>query len=164
MQITEAAAVDDCHTRAHPPTPGGSRELLALAAPLVVSQGFMTVQVFLDAVLLAWHDPREMTASFPAVMWYWLSFGFLQITAGYTSTFVAQYTGAGRPHRVGPAVWQGLYFAAGAGLLFLAMVPAAPYLIALFGHAEVLQSQEVIYLRCLAWAALPMLLMSAVNG
>src|SRR5207249_2453544 len=82
--------------------PGGSRELLALAAPLIVSQGFMTVQVFVDTVLLAWHDPREMAASFPAVMWFWLPFGFLQVTAGYTSTFVAQYTGARRPHRVGP--------------------------------------------------------------
>ena len=71
----------------------------------------MTVQVFLDTVLLSWHDPDEMAASFPAVMWYWLFFGLLQVTAGYTSTFVAQYTGANRPHRVGPAVWQGVHFA-----------------------------------------------------
>src|ERR1043166_1271034 len=87
-------------------TPGGSRELLKLAAPLIVSQSFMTVQVFVDTILLAWHDPLEMAASFPAVMWYWLAFGLLQVTAGYTSTFVAQYTGAGRPNRVGPAIWQ----------------------------------------------------------
>src|SRR3954462_15482611 len=112
------------------PAPGGSRELLALALPLVVSQGFMTVQVFLDTILLARHDPREMAASFPAVMWYWLPFGMLQVTAGYVSTFVAQYTGAGRPRRVGPAVWQGIYFAVLAGLLFLLMAPAAPNLIA----------------------------------
>src|SRR5262245_60042516 len=73
-----------------PPPPGGSRELLALALPLVVSQGFMTVQVFVDTILLAWHDQREMAASFPAVMWFWLPFGLLQVTAGYVSTFVAQ--------------------------------------------------------------------------
>src|SRR5918997_1717489 len=94
------------------PAPGGSRELLALALPLVVSQSFMTVQVFVDALLLSWHDPEEMAASFPAVMWFWLPFGLLQVTAGYVSTFVAQYTGAGRPDRVGPAVWQGVHFAA----------------------------------------------------
>ena len=109
------------------PHAGGSRELLTLALPLVVSQSFMTVQVFVDTILLAWHDPREMAASFPAVMWFWLVFGLLQVTAGYVSTFVAQYTGAGRPERVGPAVWQGIHFAILAGLLFLLMVPAAPY-------------------------------------
>lgn len=145
-------------------TAGGSRELLAIALPLVISQSFMTVQVFVDTVLLAWHEPSEMAASFPAVMWYWLGFGLLQVTAGYTSTFVAQYTGAGRPHRVGPAVWQGLYFAAAAGLLFLLVVPAAPYLIALGEHPPAIQALETTYLRCLCFAALPMLVMAAVNG
>jgi MATE family multidrug resistance protein len=152
---------------AHPPptdAPGGSRELLKLALPLVLSQSFMTVQVFVDTVLLAWHDPLEMAASFPAVMWYWLFFGVLQVTAGYTSTFVAQYTGAGRPHRVGPAVWQGVHFAAGAGLVFLVVVPLAPWLISLGGHKPETQALEVTYLRCLAFAALPMLVMGAVNG
>jgi MATE family multidrug resistance protein len=146
------------------PVPGGSRELLGLAAPLILSQSFMTVQVFVDTVLLSKHDTLEMTASFPAVMWFWLCFGLLQVTAGYTSTFVAQYTGAGRPHRVGPAVWQGIYFAGIAGLLMLLLVPAAPLLIALGGHSEALQTLEVTYLRCLAFAALPMLIMAAVNG
>jgi MATE family multidrug resistance protein len=146
------------------PRPGGSRELLLLALPLVVSQSFMTVQVFVDTILLSHHDTLEMAASFPAIMWFWLPFGLLQVTAGYVSTFVAQYTGAGRSERVGPAVWQGLYFAAVAGLLFLIMVPAAPRLIALGGHTAALQASEVIYLRCLCFAALPMLLMAAVNG
>jgi MATE family multidrug resistance protein len=143
---------------------GGSRELVALALPLVVSQGFMTVQVFVDTILLSWHDPREMAASFPAVMWFWLVFGLLQVTAGYVSTFVAQYTGAGRPERVGPAVWQGIHFAVLAGLLFLLIAPAARLLIALGGHTRALQALEVVYLQCLCFAALPMLVMAAVNG
>ena len=143
---------------------GGSRELLSLATPLIVSQSFMTVQVFVDTILLSWYDPRAMAASFPAVMWFWLPFGLLQVSAGYTSTFVAQYTGAGRPHRVGPAVWQGIHFAVLAGLLMLLLVPAAPLLIAAGGHSDALQSLEVAYLRCLAFAALPMLIMAAVNG
>ncbi|MBA3313833.1 MAG: MATE family efflux transporter [Planctomycetaceae bacterium] len=144
--------------------PGGSRELVAIALPLVVSQSFMTVQVFLDTLLLSWHDPQEMAASFPAMMWFWLAFGFLQVTAGYVSTFVAQYTGAGRPERVGPAVWQGIYFAVVAGMAFLAILPVAPQLISLGGHSPELQALEVVYLRCLCCAALPMLVLAAVNG
>lgn len=149
-----------------PPTAaeGGSRELLKLALPLVISQSFMTVQVLADTFLLAKHDTDEMTASFPAVMWYWLGFGFLSVTAGYTSTFVAQYTGAGRPHRVGPAVWQGIYFAVAAGLTFLLVVPLAGWLTSLAGHPPKIQALEAIYLQCFAFAALPMLVMSAING
>src|SRR6266568_5579326 len=159
LSVPNISSAADCS-----PLPRFSRELLALAAPLILSQSFMTVQVFVDTILLAWHDPREMAASFPAMMWYWLGFGLLQVTAGYTSTFVAQYTGAGRPHRVGPAVWQGIHFAVLAGLLFLLVVPAAPMLIALGGHTPALQALESAYLRCLACAAMPMLVMSAVNG
>src|SRR4051812_37665223 len=143
---------------------GGSRELLKLAAPLIVSQSFMTVQVFVDTVLLSKHDPLEMAASFPAVMWFWLAFGLLQVTAGYTSTFVAQYTGAGRPHRIGPAVWQGIHFSVVAGILFLAVWPLAPLLIAAAEPPAELAPLEVTYLQCLSFAALPMLVMSAVNG
>jgi MATE family multidrug resistance protein len=147
-----------------PPGAGGSRELIRLALPLVVSQSFMTVQVFVDTILLSWHDPREMAASLPAVMWYWQFFALLQVTAGYTSTFVAQYTGANRPHRVGPAVWQGIYFAAASGLLFLVVVPAAPFLIGLGEHSAADQVLEVKYLHSMCFAALPMLVMAAVNG
>jgi MATE family multidrug resistance protein len=152
------------HREVKPSSPGGSRELLTLAAPLILSQSFMTVQVFLDTVLLSWHNPNEMAASFPAVMWFWLLFGPLQATAGYTAVFVAQYTGAGRPQRVGAAVWQGIHFALVAGLLFLAMVPAAERLIALGGHTPEIQVLETTYLRCWAFAALPMLVVAAANG
>jgi MATE family multidrug resistance protein len=61
----------------------GSRELLKLAFPLVVSQSFMTVQVFIDSLLLSWHDSREMVATLPAMLWFWQLFGLLQVTAGY---------------------------------------------------------------------------------
>ncbi|MBI3411742.1 MAG: MATE family efflux transporter [Planctomycetes bacterium] len=162
--LAEAPAVNEPPIAPEPRRPGGSRELLALAAPLVLSQSFMTVQVFVDTILLAKHNQIEMAASFPAIMWYWLFFGLLQITAGYTSTFVAQYTGAKRPQRVGPAVWQGIYFAIFSGLLFMSMAPAAPYLISLAGHTDELQLMETTYLQCLAFAALPMLVMGAING
>lgn len=162
--IVDASSESREPTEAPTAKPGGSRELLMLALPLVVSQSFMTAQVFLDTILLSWHNPLEMAASFPAVMWFWLLFGLLQVTAGYVSTFVAQYTGAKRPQRVGPAVWQGIHFAILAGLCFMLMAPAAPILIALGGHSPAIQPLEVQYLQCLSFAALPMLVLAAVNG
>lgn len=146
------------------PSPGGSRELLKLAAPLILSQSFMTIQISIDRVLLSRHNPDEVAAAFPAVMLYWLPFGLLQGVAAYVSTFVAQYTGANRPHRVGPAVWQGLYFSLVGGLVFLLMIPLAPYVVALGAHPAELQPLETIYLRYLAAAALPMLVVASVNG
>jgi MATE family multidrug resistance protein len=138
--------------------------LLKIALPMIVSQSFVAVQVLLDRVLLSWHSQLEQAATGNALIWYWQFFGLLQVTAGYSSTFVAQYTGANRPHRVGPAVWQGIHFAWAAGLLFLLLVPVAPWLVSLGGPDPVVQRHETVYLRCLCFAALPMFVMAAVNG
>ena len=65
-------------------------------------------------------------AAMAAALLFWTPICLLQNVAGYASTFVAQYTGAGQHHRVGPAVWQALYFAVGAGLPAAAGTPSAP--------------------------------------
>ncbi len=145
-------------------SPGGSRELLALAVPLVLSNGFLTAQITLDRVMLGNFDTAAVAASFPAAMLFWLPFALLQGTAIYVTTFVAQYTGAGRPHRVGPAVWQGLHFSLATGLLFTLLWPLAPAYVAAGGHEASMQALEVAYLRPLCFAALPMLITATVGS
>ena len=145
-------------------TPGGSRELLALAVPLILSNGFLTVQITLDRLMLSWYGPEEVAASFPAAMLFWLPLALFQGTAAYATTFVAQYTGAGRPHRVGPAVWQGLHLSVVMGLLFVLLWPLAPAYVALGAHDPSLQSLEIVYFRTLCFAALPILITATVGS
>ena len=135
----------------------GLRTLLALAWPLIVSNSFTTIQVTIDRLFLSWHDPDESTAAVASVLVFWLPFVLLWTTAGYVGTFVAQYSGAGRPHRVGPAVWQGIYFALFSGLGFLAAIPFAEPIFVGIGHSPKLQALEAEYFRCMCWFALPML-------
>jgi MATE family multidrug resistance protein len=97
-------------------------------------------------------------------MLFWVPMAFLQNTASYATTFVAQYTGARQPHRVGPAVWQALYFSLTAGLGFLVLIPLADLLIALGGHSFNLQELETIYFRCLCFAASPILVTASVSS
>ena len=65
-------------------------------------------------------------------------------TAGYVNTFVAQYVGAGRPHRVGASVWQGIHFSIASGLLLMGLIPLAPAIFALVGHEPSVQLGEVV--------------------
>src|SRR6516162_1561889 len=129
-------------------TAGGVGELLRLAWPLVLSNGLWTLQITLDRVLLSRSSSEAVGAAMAAVMLFWTPLSLLQSTAAYSLTFVAQYTGAGQPHRVGPAVWQALHFATLAGLGFAALAPLAGPLVALGGHAPALQVLEADYLRC----------------
>jgi MATE family multidrug resistance protein len=144
--------------------PGGGRELLALAWPLILSNSIWTLQITLDRVFLGRHASADLAASLPAVMVFWTLISLFQHTANYATTFVAQYLGAGRPHRVGPAIGQSLYFSVFGGLAFMAASPLAKPFIALGGHDAELQVLETAFLRCLCFAALPTLLTASANS
>ena len=143
---------------------GGGRELIVLALPLILSSSFWTLQVTIDRVLLARYNSDAVGAAWVAVLIFWTLFALLQQTAAYATTFVAQYVGAGRPHRVGPAVWQALHFSVVAGLAFLFLAPVAPRLLSVTGHGPAMLELEVAYFQCLCFACLPMLIVAAVTS
>lgn len=143
---------------------GGGRELLRLAFPLILSNSFWTLQITIDRVLLSKYSSDAVAAALPAAVLFWIPFALLQNIAGYAAIFVAQYTGAGRPHRVGPAVWQALHFSVVAGIAFLGLLPLAEPLMALNRHSPAVQELETVYFRCLCFAALPMLLVQAASA
>ncbi|HVK11311.1 MAG TPA: MATE family efflux transporter [Gemmataceae bacterium] len=146
------------------PPPSVLRGLLALAWPLVLSNSFTTVQVTIDRWFLSRFDADMATASVAASMIFWLPFVLLWSTAGYVATFVAQYTGAGRHDRVGPATWQGIYFAVAAGIAFLLLIPVSPAIFAAIDHSPNIQALEDTYFRVLCWFALPGLITAAVSA
>ncbi len=145
-------------------TPGGYRELLRLALPLIISNSFWTLQITIDRILLGRYSSDAVGAAVAAVMLFWAPFALLQYTAAYASTFVAQYLGAGRPNRVGPVIWQALHFSLLGGVTFLLLVPAARPLAALAGHSPAVEVLEATYFACLCFAALPMLVTAAACG
>jgi MATE family multidrug resistance protein len=143
---------------------GGLRELLRLAWPLILSHSFLTLQILLDRVLLSRAAGEAVGASMAAAMLYWVPIALLMNTAGYATTFVAQYTGAEQPRHVGPVVWQALYFSLGTGLAFLLLLPLAGIIVDLLGHESHLRELEADYFRCLCFAALPTLVTAAVSS
>src|SRR5437899_1281680 len=147
---------------------GGGRELLRLAWPLVLSNSVWTLQITIDRIMLSQLEgdagPKAVAAAMAAAMFFWAALMLFQYTANYATTFVAQYVGAERPQRVGPAVWQALYFSIVSGILFLALIPLAAPLAAWGGHSSELQSLEAIFFRCLCWSALPALITAAANS
>jgi MATE family multidrug resistance protein len=143
---------------------GGGRELLQLAVPFILSSSFLTLQLVIDRALLTHASSDAVAAAMPAALLYWTPMALLQNIANYATTFVAQYLGAGRPERVGPSVWQALYFSVLAGLCFLVLVPLAALIMALGGHSPSIQDLETRYFSILCFAALPALIVAAVNG
>jgi MATE family multidrug resistance protein len=130
-------------------TVGGYREVFVVAIPLILSTATWSVQHFVDRMFLTWYSPEAIAAAMPAGM---LNFSMTSIfmgTAGYLSTFVAQYYGAKRYHRIGPALWQGVYVSLLGGLVIVCAIPFAEPVFRLVGHSPLVQQNEVAYFQIL---------------
>jgi MATE family multidrug resistance protein len=137
------------YLRARWSSAGGYHEVLVVAIPLILSTASWSVQHFVDRMFLSWYSSEALAAAMPAGM---LSFSIVSLfmgTAGYVSTFVAQYYGAQRYDRIGPALWQGVYISMFGGLVLLCLIPFADVIFSLVGHEALIQQNEVPYFRIL---------------
>ena len=142
---------------------GGYGEVLRIALPMILSTGSWSFQQFVERVFLTWHSPESVAAAMPAGL---VSFVFMSLFLGtvtYANTFVAQYTGAGRPERVGAAVWQAIHLAALSGVLMLGLVPLAGVIFDWAGHDPEVRRLEVAYFEILCISAGPMLVADAAS-
>jgi MATE family multidrug resistance protein len=125
--------------------PGGISEVLQISYPLVLSHASFTLQTFVDRVFLTWYSTEAVAGMAAGMFLTWTAVGLFTTVGEYVTTFVSQYEGAGRPERVGPALWQGVYFAVLAGVL---MIGLAPFLARVFewaGHEPAVRAHEARY-------------------
>lgn len=116
-----------------------------MALPLILSTSSLTLMHVIDRMFLSWYSPDALAASLPAGA---TSFAFISLffgTAGYVGTFIAQYDGAGLPRRIGPVLWQSVYFSAASSLLLLLAAFVAAPLFGLFGHPPPVLELEIRY-------------------
>jgi len=143
---------------------GGVGEVLKIALPLVVASSCHAVHVIVDRIMLSHYSQNAMAAAMPAGI---TSFSFACLffgTVSYTGSFVAQYTGAGMKHRVGPAVWQGVWIALVGGALLATCCLYSPWLFRIFGHSPAIQKLEVQYFDILSAGAVLMLVPMALSS
>jgi MATE family multidrug resistance protein len=143
--------------------PGGGREVALVAYPLILGHLSFTIQTFVDRLFLTWYSAEAVAGAVTGLFAVWAIIALFTGTGEYLTTFVAQYFGAGRPQRIGAAMWQGIYFSLGAGALVALLSPLAGPAFDLAGHEPTLRRYEVEYARVLMWGAFPVILMATLS-
>ena len=154
--MTRLGRLHDWWTR-----PCGAREVLRVSLPLVVSTISTTVMIFIDRMFLLWYAPKAMAAAMPAGMLHFTIVSFPLGVALYVNTFVAQYEGAGRPWRIGPIVWQGMWIGILAAPLLLATTPWVSLLLASSNQDPELARLESTFYRVLTFGSGAMIIAAA---
>lgn len=135
-----------------PLQPGGCREVLRIALPIVLTTASFTVMQFIDRLFLSWHSEVALRAALPAGMLALTFTTFFQTLAGYSSTFVAQYHGAGRRRECAQSAWQGIWMGLATWPLCLLLVPVGFFLLGRAGHDPSMLAAERSYYAILAAA------------
>lgn len=143
--------------------PNGYRHVLAVSLPLVASMGTITLMQFTDRVFLANYSVDAITAALPAGVLSFTLISFFMGVAGYTNSFVAQYTGAQRLDRVGAAIWQGIYFSLLAACILALFYFVSQHLFNLIGHSVGVRTLEIAYFNILTLGAGLTVLSSALS-
>lgn len=143
---------------------GGYREVLRIAMPMILSTAAWSIQHFVDRMFLTWYSTEAIAAVTPAGLFQFTSLCLFFGVAQYVNTFVAQYIGAKQDARVGPALWQGIYFCCVSALLLLLLLPVAPVLFRMIGHGPAIVELEIEYFRILTLGAVAPLLSAVISS
>lgn len=144
--------------------PGGPRELLKIALPLMLSAGFVSLTLFTDRTLLYWHSEESASAALGAGTIYWSVICLPMGILSYISTFVSQYRGARQFSKIGSAYQHAIWLAWCFVPILLLFIVSARALFDWSGHAESLAQQETIYLRVTLLGGLGVLFYSVQSG
>ncbi|MDQ7784554.1 MAG: MATE family efflux transporter [Desulfomonilaceae bacterium] len=139
------------------PPPGGYREVLRIAVPLIVSTASLTVTLFVDRMFLSWYSLSAVAAAVPGGITYFTICSFFLGTAQYVNTLVAQHHGSNDKPACARAVWQGVWFSLLSFPCILAAIPLGEALLARSGHGPEVVRLETEYfsILMLGGAALP---------
>ena len=126
--------------------PGGYRQILKVAYPLIILSASHSIMQFVDRQFLASNSTEDVAAAFPGGILYFTMFCFFMITVNFTSALVAQFFGAKDMTSCVRVCWTGFYFALAAGcLIVFALPPLGTYIIQHGGHSPVIINKEIDY-------------------
>ena len=145
------------------------REVLHLAAPIILSMMSMSVLGMVDTLFMRWVGPAAQAAvGIAAPSAFALTAFFLGILSGLT-TFVSQYFGAKRHGEIGQMLWHSLYIAIALSILaILIIIPLIrPLLVCMQTNPDILDD-TVGYIRVriasVPWVFVGFALLSYLRG
>jgi MATE family multidrug resistance protein len=147
-----------------PHTPGGMRELLSVALPMVASQSCETLMMFSTRVFLSWVHPEYMSAAMGGGLTAFMFMTFFIGLTGYSTAMVAQHLGAGQSRRCPAVVAQSLIISGLACPLLLLAIPLGYQVFAAAHLAPVQLAPQREYFRIVMYGAVIALLRNSLSG
>ncbi|PKP18894.1 MAG: hypothetical protein CVU05_12600 [Bacteroidetes bacterium HGW-Bacteroidetes-21] len=143
--------------------PGGIRELLLIALPMIISTAADGIMTFTDRLFLAQIGPEQMNAALGGGIALLTFTFFFTGLSGYSTALVAQYLGAGQKDKTTVTAFQAMLIVIFAWPVIVLLLPVMKWF---FTTAELPQAQMALqlqYIQILAWGSLAGMLRHALS-
>ncbi len=138
--------------------PGGVRELLILAIPMIISTACDGVMTFTDRLFLARVGSAQMYASLGGSVALQVLMFFFAGLVGYSTALVAQFFGAGDKQKATKAAFQAILISLAAWPVILLLAPFADDIFVMMGIPAQQLDYQVDYFNVLAVGSLFLLM------
>ncbi|MCA9065033.1 MAG: MATE family efflux transporter [Planctomycetaceae bacterium] len=142
---------------------GGTRELLQVAIPLVLSSGSLSLMSAADRMILTGYSTEALAAVTPASMMHWTAVCIPFGAVLYANTFVSQCDGAGQRDRMMAWLWQSVWLGAVCGLLLIGLIPFSTTLLQYTGQSPEVIRHEADYFNVLCAGSAILLTSTALS-
>ncbi|MFH1144058.1 MAG: MATE family efflux transporter, partial [Candidatus Eisenbacteria bacterium] len=146
------------------PAPGGMRELLAVALPMIISNSCETLMMFTSRVFLSWVRPEFMSAAMAGGLTSYMFTTFFVGLTGYSTALVAQHLGAGQPRRCAAVTAQALIISLLAYPILLLCLPLGHRMFAATHISPEQLGPQREYFNILVYGAPLLLLRTSLSG
>jgi len=138
--------------------PGGIKELLVIALPMMASSACDTIMTFTDRLFLAKLGTSQMNAALAGGMMSFLMTTFFMGLIGYSTALIAQYYGSRQKKNCSVVVTQATIIAIIAYPIILLLAPLARMVFRASGIAPEQLGPQTIFFNILVYAAIITLL------
>lgn len=133
---------------------GGTKELLVLAFPMIISTACDGVMTFTDRLFLSKMGPEQMNAAMGGAVTFQMMIFFFMGLTGYSTALVAQYFGAGERFNSTKAAFQAILITL---LAWPVILIIKPFVVSFYYVVDIPASQinyQIDYLNILVWGGL----------
>ncbi len=135
-------------------TPGGIREMLAIALPMVISYACDTVMTFTDRMFLSRLGPETMNAAMSGGLTSFMMMTFFMGLIGYSTALVAQYLGAKRKNSCPTTTTQAFIIVLIAYPIILLLKPLAYKFFLLMNISGQQMELQIVYFNILVYGTI----------
>jgi MATE family multidrug resistance protein len=145
-------------------SPGGYRQLITLAYPVMITMMSQTLMGLMDTIMVGRLGTAQLGAVGLGGIIMWTFFSFFNGLISSANTFISQDYGAKEYSKIGEKLWHYIYIAIISYIILLPLSPISRYLLKLIGASPDVENYGTIYIRIMIYSGIGVFINFTIAG